>query len=81
MAGDASADGQVGDSIFEQFADLGVNAHKMRQGVKDRGLSTDAVRIYVGASVDIGTAVEEEASGLKEAVFRRRRGGGWRHVG
>jgi hypothetical protein len=69
MAGDAGADGQVGASVFEQFADLGVNAHKMRQGVKDRGLSTDAVRIYVGASVDIGTPFEEEASGLKKAVF------------
>ena len=69
MAGDAGADAQIGASFFEEFADFRINAHKMGQGVKDRSLSADAVRVYVGASVDLGTAVEEEASGIQKAVF------------
>ena len=69
MTGDAGADGQIGASFFEEFADFGVDAHEMGQRVKDRSLSTDAIRVYVGASVDIGAAVEKEASGIKEAIF------------
>jgi hypothetical protein len=41
----------------------------MRQRVKDRGLSTDTLSVNIGASVDVGAAVEEEASGIKEAIF------------
>jgi hypothetical protein len=69
MAGDAGADGQVGASFFEEFTDFGVDAHEIGQRVKDRGLSADTVRANIGASVDIGTAVDEEASGIKEAIF------------
>ena len=69
MAGDACANAQVGASLFEQFADFGVDAHKMGQRVKDRSLSSYAAGVYVGASIDIGGAIEEETSRIKEAVF------------
>jgi len=69
MTGDAGSEAQIGASFFEEFADFGADAHKVGQRVKDRGLSADTVRANIGASVDIGTAVDEEASGIKEAIF------------
>ena len=69
MTGDAGAEAQIGASFFEEFADFGADAHKVGQRVKDRGLSADTVRANIGAGVDIGTAIEEEPSGIQKAVF------------
>ena len=69
MAGDAGADRQVGASFLEEFADFGIDGHEMGQRMKDGGLSADTVGVNIGASVDIGTAFEAEASGIKEPIF------------
>src|SRR5689334_2637428 len=41
----------------------------MGQRVKDRGLSAHTLGIYIGPGVDVSPAIEEEASGIEEAIF------------
>ena len=41
----------------------------MGQRVKERSLSADAVRIQVGASVDLSPAIEKEASRIEKSVL------------
>jgi hypothetical protein len=69
VAGDAGADGEVGATIDEELSDFGVHGVEVGQGVKDWGLTADAVGVDVGAGVDLGAAVEEETGGVEEAVF------------
>jgi hypothetical protein len=69
VTGDTGTNAQIGASLHEQFADFRVDAHEMRQRVKDRSLSADAVGVHVGAGVDISSTIEEQASGVEETVF------------
>ena len=69
MAGDG-AYGEVGAAIDDQLGDFRVHPFEMGPGMEDRGLTADATGIDVGAGVNVGAAVEEEAGRIEEAVFR-----------
>ena len=66
MARDASTDGEVGDAIDEELGDFWVHAVEMGEGMEDWRLTADPVRVDVGPSINVRSAVEEEAGGIKK---------------
>ena len=69
VAGDAGADRVVSATGEKKLGNFRIHTLEVCQCVEDGGLAADAVCVDIRPAIDVGTPIQEETGGFKEAVF------------